>query len=186
VGLLRTRATPSCPRHTPGRPCRPLPQRPRGERDTRAHNALGDTPEALGHLDQAASSYTRATELDPDSITAYLKLSTVLRDAGRRGEADVAFASALARRPRLADDFFLLTNGYLALGRPDDAMASYRAALTGLDEDRLDERPLRLEGNRWVRGYVGVFRQAQRSPTSGWMRRTCKCARTGGSRRWRR
>jgi len=100
------------------------------ERDASAHITLGDTCDVLGDLDQAASSYARAIELDPDSITAYVKLSTVLRDAGRHGEADAAFSSARGLRPRLAEDFFLLANGYLALDRPDEAMASYREALS--------------------------------------------------------
>jgi SAM-dependent methyltransferase len=41
------------------------------------------------------------------------------------------------------------------------------ARLAGLDEASLDERLLRIEGNSLVRGYVGVYRQAQRALRAG-------------------
>ena len=45
------------------------------------------------------------------------------------------------------------------------------ARLAGLDEASLDERPLRIESNSLVRGYVGVYRQAQRALRAGATRR---------------
>jgi predicted TPR repeat methyltransferase len=52
-----------------------------------------------------------------------------------------------------------------ASGRFAHSAAHLRAVArrAGLDEASLDERPLRIEGNSRVRGYVGVFRKAQRS-----------------------
>ena len=91
------------------------------------HN-IGHTFAAAGRADSAQVYYRRALELDPDLRESYKGLVKVLRSQDRLQSAVVTLDQALRRWPQ--DQLLLLLRGdaLAALGREEEAAASYRRA----------------------------------------------------------
>ncbi len=83
----------------------------------------------LGRLGEAAASYRRALEIEPDCFPAHNNLGNVLLSLGRAGRAEACFRRALEIRPDCARAHYNLGNCLKDLGRPGAAETAYRRAL---------------------------------------------------------
>ena len=92
-------------------------------------NLLGAVYVDLGHLEQAAASYSRALQIKPDFAEAHNNLGDVLKSLGRLDEAVASYGRAL----QIKSDFVVALNNLGAalndLGKPDEAEASCNKAL---------------------------------------------------------
>lgn len=96
------------------------------------HLGLGDAYRAVGRPSDAVDSYRVAIEILPGDAAARLALGNAFADLERLSEAAETFAAAaeLAREPRLAaSGRYNEANMWFRLGRFDDAVAAYEAAL---------------------------------------------------------
>lgn len=90
-----------------------------------AADGLGRPAAAEAFLKAALA---RPGEIDRPEVAA--RLAQLLLRQGRPGEAAELGRSALAERPNLAAGWLLLGEAQAALGKPEEAAASYRRALT--------------------------------------------------------
>lgn len=60
------------------------------------HEALGDALRLSGRLPEAAQAYRRASELEPDRVTAWFRLGATLYDVGDEGEGAAAYLTAVS------------------------------------------------------------------------------------------
>lgn len=103
--------------------------------EIRPTTTLDDTIDsALGHhhagrLDDAASIYRRALELDPDNVDALHLLGVVSLQTGNHPEAVDLFTTALRLKPDFAEAHCNLGAAYYGLGQLDEAASSYHRAL---------------------------------------------------------
>jgi Flp pilus assembly protein TadD len=90
-----------------------------------AHHSLGAAYAAMGRLDDAASEYRRAIEIDPSNERRYRELATVEMRRGRKTEA----ARLLTRSAAMTGD--PAAQGAVALERGDlkEALAKYADAI---------------------------------------------------------
>jgi protein O-mannosyl-transferase len=90
-----------------------------------AHHSLGAAYAAMGRLDDAASEYRRAIEIDPSNERRYRELATVEMRRGRKTEA----ARLLTRSAAMTSD--PAAQGAVALERGDlkEALAKYADAI---------------------------------------------------------
>ena len=114
------------------------------------HN-IGHTFAAAGRADSAQVYYRRALELDPDLHEAYKGLFKALRSEDRLQSAVAVLDQALRRWPQ--DQLLLLLRGdaLAALGREEEAVASYRRA--GKEEGGIWQRlgAEALRRHNWTR-----------------------------------
>lgn len=98
----------------------------------------GNAALAEGRVDEAAASYRRALDISPDSAIARANLGTALLGAGQLEPAVEALAAAidgLTDARHRSSAHYNLGNALARLGRYDDALASYRAALRLRDDE---------------------------------------------------
>ncbi|MBC5782781.1 tetratricopeptide repeat protein [Ramlibacter sp. USB13] len=95
--------------------------------------AKGNEALAQGRLPQAAECYRKAAEADPADAAARVNLGYVLLEQGdaqqAAGSLQDAARLAASTPDVLADAQFLLGRAWTALGEPERALASHRAAL---------------------------------------------------------
>jgi tetratricopeptide (TPR) repeat protein len=122
------------PRSTPPAPLRPTPQ-PTTERDTalaeeyfRMASALdADGDEA--NLEDAATAYRRALELDPYLVAALINLANIHYSRDELVEAQALYERAIGLESDFFEAHFNLGNIYHDLGRFTEAQACYLEAL---------------------------------------------------------
>lgn len=93
-----------------------------------AYNNLGSVRAAQGDLSAATRAYRRAVEIDPHNADAQNNLGGLLV-LSAPNEAVVHVQQALVASPAYPEAHFNLARAYTLLGRPREAIASYRAAL---------------------------------------------------------
>jgi Flp pilus assembly protein TadD len=99
------------------------------------HYMLGLSARRAGDLEQAEASFERALSLDPNHVKSMLNLSRVLLDDGRPEEALAHLEVALDIDPVSDDGYRLRGIAYYELGRDQDAIDSYREAITVNERD---------------------------------------------------
>jgi protein O-GlcNAc transferase len=82
--------------------------------------------QAVGRHDDAIASFDRAIGGKPDLAQAHLRRAKVLSDLGRNAEAIDSYDQGLALAPGAVEGWVLL-----AVGRHDDAIASFNRAIAG-------------------------------------------------------
>jgi len=99
------------------------------------HYMLGLSARSTGDLKQAEASFERALELDPNHVKSMLNLSRVLLDDGRPEEALAQLEVALDIDPASDDGYRLSGVAYYDLGRDQDAIDSFREAISVNEQD---------------------------------------------------
>jgi Flp pilus assembly protein TadD len=94
-----------------------------------AHEYLGFALLTAGQPTAAASSLSRAIEIDPTRHDARTNLASALAALGRSEEAMVQLEPVLAARPLSAEAHAILGYALAARGRLPEAAAAYRRAL---------------------------------------------------------
>ena len=93
------------------------------------HLKLGNRWLERGELEEAASSFQRALQLQPNYVEAYVNLGIVWRRAGKLEEAASSYRRAIALNPKLAMAYFSLGNVLYDLGLFVEAKDSYQKAI---------------------------------------------------------
>jgi tetratricopeptide (TPR) repeat protein len=99
-------------------------------KDTNAYNNRGSDYETKGDFERAIADFTKAIEIDPKDADAYINRCWLRATANR--DLTLAFAdcdTGLRLAPNDANDLDSLGFLYLRLGRLDEAIADYDAAL---------------------------------------------------------
>jgi len=99
------------------------------------HYMLGLSARQAGELEQAESSFERTLSLDPNHVKSMLNLSRVLLEDGRPAEALAQLEVALDIDPASDDGYRLRGIAYYDLGRNEDAIDSFREAITVNEHD---------------------------------------------------
>ncbi len=99
------------------------------------HYMLGLSARQAGDLEQAEASFERALSLDPNHVKSMLNLSRVLLDQHRPDEALAQLEVALDIDPASDDGYRLRGIAYYDLGRDEDAIDSFREAITVNERD---------------------------------------------------
>ena len=94
-----------------------------------AHFNLGNTLQSMGRLPDAAKSFARALELNPDFFEAHYNLANIRKSSGEYLAAIDHYRIAVTLKPDFADAHHNLGSALQALGRVDEALASYQRAL---------------------------------------------------------
>ena len=102
--------------------------RSREPRNTTVLDNLGYALFKLRRFEDAAASYGRSIELDPEDVAAFEGRANCLAELGRFDEADKDMSRVVAGRPT-ADSYSNRGAVRSRAGRHDDAMADYREAL---------------------------------------------------------
>jgi Flp pilus assembly protein TadD len=106
-----------------------LDMQPNAAVSAAAHNNLGVIQSHQGRLEQAASHYRLATQLQPNSSEAYGNLGSTLVRLNRFEEALVPYEAALRIKPNNPDFHNNLGYALLRLQRYSAAAAEFRVAL---------------------------------------------------------
>lgn len=115
-------------------------------------------------LSESVAAVRRAIELNPNFVGAHELLATLLREAGRAGEAAITARHALLLTPNSARANDALGNALLDLGDADGACAAFRRAIQIAPhrathsnllmamhyESRMDPDALHAEHLRWA------------------------------------
>jgi len=88
-----------------------------------------------GKLEEAAELYERILIVDPYYAAAYTNLILICDKLGRKDDVRTYSLAALELPPNCAENFLARGHAYLALGRPQEAVDSFRGAVHGLPED---------------------------------------------------
>jgi tetratricopeptide (TPR) repeat protein len=92
-------------------------------------NTLGSLLQGAGDVAGANVAFRRACELAPDLASAWMNLGTNLQIQSDLRQAESAFARAAEIQPGLVAARIAHGNALNALGRTDDAIAAFRAAI---------------------------------------------------------
>lgn len=92
-------------------------------------NLLGAVHAALGRLDHAVESYTKALQLKPDYAEAHSNLGNAQNELGKFSDAVVSCKKALQFKPDFAEAHNNLGNALNNLGESEEAIISYKKAL---------------------------------------------------------
>jgi tetratricopeptide (TPR) repeat protein len=100
---------------------------------------LGHGLSSSGRIDEAIAHGERSVELRPDSAALLIALGKTYCEDQRYADAESCFRRAIARAPAVAAGHFLLAQAVEALGRREEAAASYERAiqLDGLQIDAM-------------------------------------------------
>ncbi len=101
----------------------------RNGRDPLYHYNLGNALDDLGRLDEAATAYRRATDLNPDFAEAHFNLGFAFQNHRKFDEAIAAFRRAIEVRPDYAEAHSNLGVALQGQGKLDEAIAAYRRAI---------------------------------------------------------
>ena len=94
-----------------------------------AHNNLGATLKAQGHLDAAIECHRRALALKPDFADAHMNWGNALMDQGRPDDAITHYRQALAVKPDFAEAHSNLALAARGAGELTEAMENLERAL---------------------------------------------------------
>lgn len=89
---------------------------------------LGCYRRAAGDAERALAAFTRATELDPSRVDAWLERGSLLDARGEPEAAIEAYRHAILRAPAEVDAWRNLGNSLAALACFDEALEAYRTA----------------------------------------------------------
>ncbi len=92
------------------------------------YNEGVDAQEA-GRLDEAVSLYTKAIELDPELVDAYIHRSSAYLDLGQYDEALGDGSKAIELDPEVVEAYVNRSAAYLNLGRYDEALDDANKAI---------------------------------------------------------
>ena len=98
-------------------------------RNSLVQTKLGNILERKGLLDEAASHYLAALEINPDDALANNNLALVLQNEGRLDEAVGRYQKALKTNPDFPDAHFNFGNVLRLQGHLDEAIAHYLKAV---------------------------------------------------------
>lgn len=112
-------------------------------KDARAHSNLGTAYEQRGDYDAAIASYTRAIDIDTHYANAFSNRSFAYYRKGDAARALEDADRAIALDGRLAMAYVNRGHALTALGRTDDAEASYNDALEGNPSPSVRDEALR-------------------------------------------
>lgn len=97
--------------------------------DFEVHYNLGLVQQELGLLEEAASSYRRALQINPAYAQGHNNLGVTLQQLGRLSEAEASYREAIANDPDYVNAYYNLGIVLQALGRPAEAEAIHRQTL---------------------------------------------------------
>jgi predicted O-linked N-acetylglucosamine transferase (SPINDLY family) len=97
--------------------------------DANAHSNLGNALRDHGLFDDAANSYSRALQLNPESSIAYNGLGVTQRCQGRLDEAVTSYKRALSIKPDYLEAYNNLGNALFDRRQLDKAVRTYHHAL---------------------------------------------------------
>jgi len=97
--------------------------------DARLMNTLGSLLQSAGDSAGANAAFRRACELDPNLASAWMNLGTNLSIQSDVRQAESAFARAVEVEPAYVAARILHANALNALGRTDESIAEFRAAI---------------------------------------------------------
>lgn len=103
--------------------------------DGMLHYQLGCYRRAARDEDGALAAFTRATELDPSRVDAWLERGTLLDARAEPQQALEAYRQAILRDPTQLDAWRNLGNSLAALECFDEALEAYRTACSLAPED---------------------------------------------------
>ena len=97
-----------------------------------AHGVLGTMLRTVGRIDEAIAILREAVAIDPDDATACFHLGACLCEAraGNAEEGSTFLQRAVALTPQNVQAHIRLCRVLVEMGRRDEALAAYRAALT--------------------------------------------------------
>jgi len=134
-----------------------------------AHINYGNTMRELMRLDDALASYRRAASLDPNLAVAHYNLGTLQEQLGDHDAARAHYERALACRSS-APALVGRANCLAALGRSEEALAGYRAALE-LDPECVDGYAnlgaLLIQMEQYEEALVCIEKALKRDPGHG-------------------
>ena len=84
---------------------------------------------SLGRLEEAESDYRRATELEPENVTAYLRLGQLAAQMEQFEAARDAFDAAIALDPLKPSAHLGRGDAMVAIGEPEEAIQDYDRAV---------------------------------------------------------
>jgi Flp pilus assembly protein TadD len=148
------------------------------------HFALGTWAEEAGGEVAAARSFARAARCAPDDAEPVVRLSRVLRRAGRPDLAERAVRRALARLPEEAALHAALGYAFIDAGRLGAATAAFRDAVR-LESDwpayREDLATALVLAERWRDAAEAAHAAVKAAPRSGraWTALATACSRLG-------
>ena len=99
-----------------------------------AHASRGVALYVAAHTDQAIAAFERAIELDTTLFEAHYFYGFCARDTGDLSSAAAHFEQASELQPANYQPLTLLSEIYLALGRPDRALAAARLAVDRIEQ----------------------------------------------------
>ncbi|MEW6045580.1 MAG: VanW family protein [Bacillota bacterium] len=117
------------------------------------YNKLGICLARLNRLEEAATTFERASALDPAYAAPWSNLGNVRLEQGRPAEAEAAYRQALAIDPDYAPAHNNLAAALRRMGRYDEAVRHLKEAVR-LQRDAQVDRPLSAPG-RWL--FYGVL-----------------------------
>jgi tetratricopeptide (TPR) repeat protein len=97
--------------------------------DAFAQNNLGKALFAAGRVDEAASHYSRALQLEPQDAEAHYNLANILVDRGRLPEAIAEYGQALRYEPNFYQANNNLGLALMRAGRAAEAIPQFEATL---------------------------------------------------------
>ncbi|MEA2782834.1 MAG: adenylate cyclase, partial [Rhodospirillaceae bacterium] len=100
-----------------------------------AHASKGVALYVAGHPVEAIAAFERAIELDPGLFEPHYFYGFSCKDTGDFHGAAVHFEKAAQIQPRNFQPLTLLSEIYLALGRPDQSAAAARGGLSRIEEE---------------------------------------------------
>jgi tetratricopeptide (TPR) repeat protein len=106
----------------------------RNGRDARAHFLTGTAYQQQGMSAKALAKYTRAVELDPDTMEYRLQLGHLLRDLGNLEKAKAEYEAVRRVQPVNVPALSSLAEVCLAQGRPEEVLAVLQPILPKLRE----------------------------------------------------
>ncbi len=134
-----------------------------GQPSSAAHLSCGHVAGRLGRPDDAIAHYRAALELKPDYGYAWLSLGNKLYTRRQLAEAEEAYRQAARYMVEKHSPYIMLGQVYFDMGRLDDAIASFRAAVQHVGppgSPDFDSQPYLLLGSA-LRN-KGEFAEAQR------------------------
>ena len=93
------------------------------------HNNMGEAYRAALRCQEAACSYRRAVEINPDFAQAHNSLGIVLQEQGEVDGAAASYRRAVEIKPAYAEAHSNLGNALIEQGRLEEAISSYQRAL---------------------------------------------------------